>query len=129
MFQLIWIASTRIAVFLRTWMPSNILLDAIRTRRGLKWGIPAMSLAAIYFGLAYACTTLIDKGWPEWLYLFVLVFIWSGFKFLWIGPISVLYLTRARIREHSQQKKERRAAADEASSTKAAAKRPTNSSH
>lgn len=44
--------------------PTNLLLDAIRTRRGLKWGVPAMLLAVAYFYAAAICTTLIDDGGP-----------------------------------------------------------------
>lgn len=35
MIRLLWAASVR--TFLRRYMPTNILLDLIRTRRGLKW--------------------------------------------------------------------------------------------
>lgn len=36
MFRLIWIDSVYARYFLRRYMPTNILLDLIRTRRGLK---------------------------------------------------------------------------------------------
>ncbi|WP_370992107.1 hypothetical protein [Micrococcus luteus] len=46
MIRLIWTVSVHTRYFLRRYMPTNILLYAIRTRRrGLKWGIPAMLLA------------------------------------------------------------------------------------
>ncbi|HBS75971.1 MAG TPA: sulfate permease, partial [Microbacterium sp.] len=38
MFRLLWNLSIRVRLFLRTYMPTNILLDALHTRRGLKWG-------------------------------------------------------------------------------------------
>lgn len=38
MFRLIWIASVHVRYFLRRYMPSKIVLDLIRTRRGLKFG-------------------------------------------------------------------------------------------
>ncbi|HWL59639.1 MAG TPA: hypothetical protein VNQ48_02010 [Microbacteriaceae bacterium] len=53
MIRLLMIASIHIRDFMRRYMPSNILLDLIRTRRGLKWGIPAMLLAIPYFAVAY----------------------------------------------------------------------------
>ena len=99
MIRLLMIASIRIRDFMRRYMPSNILLDLIRTRRGLKWGIPAMLLAIPYFGVAYWCTTLIGNGGPGWLNLVVLVCVWSGFKMLWIGPVSVGLLIRIRHQE------------------------------
>lgn len=48
MFRLIWIASIHTRDFLHRYMPSNIVLDRLRTRRGLKWGVPAMLLAIPY---------------------------------------------------------------------------------
>ena len=55
--------------------PTNLLLDAIRTRRGLKWGIPAMLLALPYIYAAAICTTMINDGGPGWLHLLVLLFV------------------------------------------------------
>ena len=40
MFRLIWTLSVRTRDYLHRYMPSNRLLAAIRTRRGLKWGYP-----------------------------------------------------------------------------------------
>ncbi|WP_286748410.1 sulfate permease [Microbacterium sp. 71-23] len=107
MLRLIWIASIHIRYFLRHYAPTNILLDAIRTRRGLKWGIPAMLLAAPYLYAAAICTTIIDQGGPGWLNILVVLSIWDAFKMLWIGPISLVLLVRVRAREY----RERRAAA------------------
>jgi len=79
--------------------PTNLLLNAIRTRRGLKWGIPAMLLGVAYFYAAAICTTIINDGGPGWLYLVVLLFVWNAFKFLWIGPVSIVHLVRSRRQE------------------------------
>ena len=75
MIRLLWTASTEVRYFLRRYMPSNILLDLIRTRNGLKWGVPAMLVAAPYLGVAAWCTVLIESGGPGWLHLVVLVCI------------------------------------------------------
>lgn len=75
MFRSIWVASAHTRYFLRRYMPTNIVLDAIRTRRGLKWGVPAMLLAVPYLYAASLLTVLIDDGAPGWLYLLVLLFI------------------------------------------------------
>ncbi|OUZ07352.1 hypothetical protein BHE97_17155 [Aeromicrobium sp. PE09-221] len=91
---------TYVYVFLRTWAPSNIVLDLIRTRSGLKWGVPAMGIAVPYLAIAYWCTTLINGGGPGWLHLVVLWGIWNGIKFLAIGPVSLVQLTIVRVREH-----------------------------
>ncbi len=79
--------------------PTNLLLDAIRTRRGLKWGIPAMLLAVPYFYVAAICTTMINEGGPGWLHLLVLLLVWNALKFFWIGPVSFVQLVRSRHQE------------------------------
>lgn len=43
MLRLLWAVSVRTRYFLQRYMPTNILLDLIRTRRGLKWGVPRCS--------------------------------------------------------------------------------------
>lgn len=41
---------------MRRWMPTNIVLDLIRTREGLKFGVPAMLLAIPYLLAAHGST-------------------------------------------------------------------------
>lgn len=79
--------------------PTNVLLNAIRVRRGLKWGVPAMLLSVPYLYAAAICTTIINDGGPRWLCLVVLLFVWNAFKFLWIGPVSLIQLIRVRRNE------------------------------
>lgn len=100
MIGLLWNLSIRTHDFLQTWMPTNIVIRAIRTRTGLKYGLPAMLLAIPYLGVAYWCTTLIANGAPGWLHLIVLLTVWNAIKFVAIGPVSVILLVRARIAEH-----------------------------
>ncbi|MGB4137861.1 MAG: hypothetical protein WA971_14945 [Microbacterium sp.] len=95
----LWNASIHARMFLRRWMPTNILLDKLRTRRGLKWGIPAMLLGVIYLLIAATCTGLIEHGWSKWLYLAFFWALWNGLKFLFFGPWSLVLLARARIQE------------------------------
>ncbi|WP_028279044.1 hypothetical protein [Arthrobacter sp. H5] len=99
MIRLLWALSVRTRYFLRRYMPTNILLDAIRTRRGLKWGIPAMLLAAPYLMAASCCSNLASDGGPGWLNLLVLLFVWNAMKFIVMGPISLALLMRVRGRE------------------------------
>lgn len=100
MMRLIWAASVYTRYFTRRYMPTNILLDAIRTRRrGLKWGAPAMLLAIPYLLIANVCVQLIQDDGPGVLHMVVLWAIWNVLKMLWIGPISVALLIRARLRE------------------------------
>ncbi|QBE48462.1 sulfate permease [Leucobacter triazinivorans] len=100
MIRQLWTLSIRARTFLRRYMPTNVLLDAIRTRRGLKWGIPAILLAVPYLLAASAFTTLIADGGPGWLNLLVLLCLWNALKFLAMGPVSLVLLTRTRIQEH-----------------------------
>ena len=101
--QRLWNASVRTRIFLRRRMPTNILLDKIRTRRGLKWGVPAMLFGGIYLFAAAMCITLIQYGWNQALYLLYLQLLWNGMKFLWIGPWSLIRLAHTRICEHRVQ--------------------------
>ncbi|MGO1531815.1 MAG: hypothetical protein ACTHZ5_13385 [Micrococcaceae bacterium] len=98
----LWNASIHTRIFMRRWMPTNILLDTLRTRRGLKWGIPAMFLGVVYLMIAATCTGLIEQGWSKWLYPLFLLLLWNGLKFLWIGPVSLALLASARLREVRQ---------------------------
>ncbi len=96
MIRQLWTLSFHTRMFLRRYMPTNILLDAIRTRRGLKWGVPAMLLAVPYLLAASICTNLIDNGAPEWLHLMVLLCVWNALKFLLIGPVCLIHLMTVR---------------------------------
>lgn len=104
MIRLLWTASTEVRYFLRRYMPSNILFDLIRTRNGLKWGVPAMLLAAPYLGVAAWCTNLIESGGTGWLHPVVLVCIWNALKMVVIGPVSVVLLVNARAKERQARK-------------------------
>lgn len=107
MIRLLWTASAEVRYFLRRHMPSNIVLDLIRTRKGLKWGVPAILLAGPYLAVAFWCTTLIENGSPGWLHLVVLLCIWNALKMVAVGPVSVVLLLRARAREYRAQRQQR----------------------
>lgn len=108
MLRLLWAASVRIRYFLRRYMPTNILLDLIRTRRCLKWGIPAMLLAVPYLLLASICANLVADGGPGWLNLLVLLFVWNALKVIVMGPVSLALLVRVRIQEAVTRRRARR---------------------
>ena len=95
----LWNASIHTRIFLRRWMPTNILLDKLRTRRSLKRGIPAMLLGVAYLLVAVTCTGLIEQGWSKWLYLVFFLALWNALKFFFFGPWSLLLLVRARAQE------------------------------
>lgn len=56
--------------------PTNLLPNAIRTRRALKWGISTMLLAVPCFYVAAICTTIVNECGPGWLHLLVLLLVW-----------------------------------------------------
>lgn len=108
MFRLIWAASVRTRDILSC-VPTNLLIAATRTRRRLRWGIPAMLLAIPYLLAAYWCVTTIEAGGPGWLNLLVLLCGWNSIKLTLNGPITVILLARARIREVVARRCARRA--------------------
>lgn len=107
MIRLIWTLSAHTRYYLRRYMPTNRLLDAIRRRRNLRWGIPAMLLAVPYLLIASICTNALDQGAPGWLHLVVLWSVWNAMKFIITGPISLVLLARARIREAGARRRDR----------------------
>ncbi len=104
MIRLLWAASVCTRDYLRFYMPTNIALDAIRTRRGLKWGVPAMLLAIPYMFAASICTSILADGGPGWLNLLVLLFIYNAMKFTFMGPVSLVLLMRARVQEYAERR-------------------------
>jgi hypothetical protein len=84
---------------LRRFMATNILLDAIHTRRGLKWGVPAMLLAVPYALASVFCVGQVEPGSSGWLNLLALLFAWNAMKILVAGPVTLMRLLRVRGRE------------------------------
>ena len=113
MFRFIWTLSVRTRDYLHRYMPSNRLLATIRTRRGLRWGLPAMLVALPYFLIAYACSSAVAVGGPGWLHLIVLWACWNALKFVIMGPVSVVLLVRARLHEAAIRRRQRREASAE----------------
>ena len=103
MIRQLWTLSIHTRAFLRRYMPTNILLDTIRTRRGLKWGLPAMLLAVPYLLSASICTNSLADGGPGWLNMLVLLLCWNALKFFAVGPISLVLLTRTKVRDQHQR--------------------------
>lgn len=99
MFAMIWMLGIRLHTILRRYMPTNILLAAIFTRRGLKWGMLALPLAAAFLFAAVLCAGLAEQDAPGWINLLVLLFLWNTAKFAFAGPLSLIWLIRVRFRE------------------------------
>lgn len=87
-------------------MPTNRLLDAIRRRPNLKWGIPAILLAVPYLLIASICTNVLADGAAGWLHLVVLWAVWNTMKFIIMGPVSLILALRARLREAGARRRD-----------------------
>lgn len=96
MFQLMIVFVSRIYAFFQRTMPTNILIRATHTRRGLKWGVPAMLLSIVYVVIAAALAQWVAGGAPGWINLLVLVCLWNALKFVINGPVTVVRLVRVR---------------------------------
>ena len=98
--------SMRLAIALHTFLqyaPTNLLLSRLRSRHGLKWGVPFTVLGAAYFLAAAILATWLHGGGPAWLNLLVLLGLWNGLKFVVFGPLSLILLARARIAERRDE--------------------------
>lgn len=89
MFRLIWLISIYVRSCMRRFMPTNIAITALRTRKGLKWAAPAMLLALPYLYVASVVTVIINDGASKWLYLVFLVCVWNALKFIINGIVCV----------------------------------------
>jgi hypothetical protein len=99
MFALILGLTARTYYALRRFMPTNLVLDAIHTRRGLKWGVPAMLLAVPYALAMALCLGLVEAGGSGWLNVLALLFAWNALKLLGAGPVTLMRLLWVRDRE------------------------------
>lgn len=96
MFQLLIAFVSRIYAFFQRSMPTNLLIRATHTRRGLKWGVPAMLIAVVYIVIAAALAQWVAGGAPGWFNLLVLLCLWNALKFAVNGPITLVRLLRVR---------------------------------
>lgn len=96
MFQLLIAFVSRIYAFFQRTTPTNILIRATHTRRGLKWGVPAMLLAVVYVVIGAALAQWVAGGAPGWINLLVLVCLWNALKVVVNGPVTLVRLVRVR---------------------------------
>jgi hypothetical protein len=103
MFQLLIVFVSRIYAFFQRTLPTNMIIRATHTRRGLKWGVPAMLLAVGYIVVAAALSQWVAGGAPGWINLLVLLCLWNALKFAVNGPVTVARLLRVRAIERRYQ--------------------------
>ena len=103
MFGIILGVTARGYYAMRRCLPTNIALDAIHSRRGLKWGVPAMLIAVPYALAMVVCTVLAEDTGSGWLNLVALLFGWNSLKFLVAGPATLIALVRVRGREERRR--------------------------
>lgn len=101
------VVAARAHHFLRRFMPTNILLDALHTRRGLKWGLPAMLLAVPYALAAVFCAGQVEAGGSGWLSALALLFVRNALKFLVAGPVALIQLIRLRAHDARGRRRDR----------------------
>ncbi len=91
---------------LNRYVPSLRLVQQIVHRRdGHKWGVPAMLLAVPYFLVANIFKGILEDGGHA---LFSMPLLWClvmGIVFLALGPISLVLLFVARVREAMPQRR------------------------
>lgn len=83
--------SSAIMWYLRIYMPSNILLDRLRTRRRLKWSVPvALVLVLMYLFAASFVMQVLASGGPGWLNVLVMIWTWNALKFASMAVLTPL---------------------------------------
>ncbi|GAB3597148.1 hypothetical protein [Microbacterium tumbae] len=81
------------------WLPSNILVRRVLTRRGLRWGIPLALLGLVYFIAGVGCVGAVQLGGPGWWYIGVAVCWWTALKLVGHGLYATVMLPIVRAQE------------------------------
>lgn len=81
------------------WLPSNILVRHVRTRAGLRWGIPVALLGFAYFAAGVVCAGMAQTG-DGWWYLPMVVCWWTALKLVGNGVFATIMLPIARAQEN-----------------------------
>ena len=90
-----WNVSTAVRGYLRLYMPSNIVLELLHTRRGLMWAIPVALVVVPGYLLAMSiCAAVVADGGHGWLNVLVILFFWDALKFAWMASLSPLMLLK-----------------------------------
>jgi len=81
------------------WLPSNILVRRVRTRRGLRWGMPLALLGLVYFIVGVGCFGAVQLGGSPWWYIGVAVCWWTALKLVGHGLYASVMLPIVRAQE------------------------------
>jgi hypothetical protein len=93
MIALVWSLSVAIRRYLCSYMPTNIAIALLRSRRGLKWAMPAaLALVPTYLFAAAMASAAVDHGGPGWLNILVLLCAWNAMKFAASGALTPIRL-------------------------------------
>lgn len=100
MFILAWRLSASIYSYLQAYAPTNIAIAWFRTRRGIKWAIPAaLVVTPLYAWAADALVSVLDRGGPPWLGFFAMLCCWNALKFTLNALTTPFTLAASRRRQ------------------------------
>lgn len=75
--------------YLAYYMPTNRVVDWLRSPRGLKWSIPVALVATPGYLFAMSvCMTIIERSGPGSLNVLVMLFAWNALKFAVVGALA-----------------------------------------
>lgn len=110
MLALLWKTSTSLRGCLRSYMPTNRVVDWLRTPGGTVWAIPVAVVAVPAYLFAMSiCATLVERGGPGYLNCLVAAFTWNSIKFAVLGLwalVRTLPMWLARSGDHSTSGRE-----------------------
>lgn len=99
MFTLLWNLSTALRGYLRYYMPTNRVIDWLRTPGGQQWGIRVPIIAtAAYLALTCLAVEGATHSGIGWLNTLVMLFYWNAMKFAWMAVVHVPLMLRTERR-------------------------------
>lgn len=103
-FILVWRLCAGIHNYLQAYAPTNIAIAWLRTRRGIKWAIPAaLVVTPGYAWAADALVSVLDHGGPPSLGFFAMLCVWNALKFTLNALITTFTLAASRHRRRRRK--------------------------
>lgn len=98
MLGLLWNLSAALRRYLRLYMPTNRLVDWLRTPQGIRCAIPVALLATpAYLFAMSVCATIVERDGPACLNLLVVLFAWNAIKFAATGAMTPVRCVTSRL--------------------------------